>query len=142
MTLIVSAIFGILFCIALLHAAWAFGIVWPARDEKALADIVIGTPGLTKMPGRAATLIAAVAIAAAGTSALWSVDMIALPLPDWMRAAAAPVLLLIFGLRGLITYIAGSVWPRTEPFATLDRHYFAPLCLLLALGFGLILING
>lgn len=142
MTLMVSAIFIILSGIAVVHAAWAFGMVWPAKDEKALADTVVGTPGLTKMPGRAATLIAACAIAAAGFSALWSADMIALPLPDWIRTAAAPVLLLIFGLRGLATYIAGSVWPRAEPFATLDRRYFAPLCLFVALGFGLILING
>ena len=141
MTLIASGIFIILFCVAMLHAAWAFGMVWPAKDERALVDTVVGTPGLTKMPGRAVTLIAAIAIAAAGFSALWGADMIALPLPGWMQAAAAPILCLIFSSRGLGTYLAGLKWPRTEPFASFDRRYYAPLCLFLALGFGFIILK-
>lgn len=142
MTFMASGIFIILICVSLMHAAWAFGAVWPAKDERALVDTVIGTPGLTKMPGRAVTLIVAAAIAAAGFSALWSAGLIALPLPEWIRVAAAPVLCLIFGLRGFGTYLAGSKWPRTEPFASLDRRLFAPLCLFLALGFGFIFFLG
>lgn len=140
MIILSVAIFVILLCIALLHAAWAFGTLWPAKDQQSLVNMVIGTPGLTKMPGTALTLVTAVAIAAAGLCAPWSAGLLALPLPDWMQTASAPILTLVFGLRGLSSYIAGKIWPRTEPFASLDRRYFAPLCLLLAIGFGLIAV--
>ncbi len=141
MTLVAPGISIILFSIAVLHAAWAFGALWPAKDEQALVDTVIGSPGLTKMPGRLLTLIAAAGIAAAGICAPWGAGLIELPLPDWMQATSVPILMLIFGLRGVSSYAAGSIWRRTEPFATLDRRYYAPLCLLLALGFGLIFLN-
>lgn len=142
MTLLASAIFLVLLGAAMLHAAWAFGMVWPAKDEQGLVDTVIGTPELKKMPGRALTLAVAAGIAAAGFCALWSAGTVALPLPDWVKTAATLTLLLIFALRGLATYFAGSRWLRSEPFASLDRRYFAPLCLFIALGFGLILLNG
>ena len=59
-----------------------------------------------------------------------------------MVSLSAPVLTLVFGLRGAATYLAGSRWPHNEPFASIDRRYFAPLCLALALGFAVIALAG
>ncbi len=70
MTIIALLIFSSLFAAALLHAAWAFGVLWPAKDEQTLINTVIGAPGMSKMPGAGLTLAVAAGIASAGVFAL------------------------------------------------------------------------
>ncbi|MEP3245281.1 MAG: DUF3995 domain-containing protein [Sneathiella sp.] len=121
---------------SLLHVAWAFGIVWPAKDEQALIRTVIGHPDVKKMPGTILTLAVAAGIAIAGLSGLWGGDILMLPLSEWMEDIVLFCLAGVFGLRGLSSYLMeGPLGKRIEPFATLDRRFFAPLCLVLSAGF-------
>ena len=59
----------------------------------------------------------------------------------WPLAGA--VATLVFAGRGIAGYV--PVWrarfPR-EPFATYDRRYYSPLCLILAAAFAALLFNG
>ncbi len=139
MTLIALSISIILFAIALLHIAWAFGIVWPAKDEQTLINTVIGAPGMSKMPGSGLTLVVAVGIASAAVFALSGAGLLTLPLPAWMQSAGLIVPAIVFGLRGISSYLTiGPLSARTQPFARLDRRLYAPLCLLLCLGFAIL----
>jgi len=140
MTMIGALVCGTLVLIALVHAGWAFGMHWPARDETALVRTVIGAPRMTKMPGTGLTLVVAAMIAVAGMCALWLGGVLVLPFPGWMKPITGSVLALVFAARGVATFVAaltgaGSLQDRVEPFATLDRSLYAPLCLLLAVGF-------
>jgi hypothetical protein len=128
-------IFLVLTAIALLHAGWAFGVLWPATDVQSLINTVIGKPGMHVMPGTWLTMFVAVAIAVAGICALWGARLVELPLPAWMSTASVVVLALIFGLRGVASYLPGPLSSAVEPFATLDRRFYAPLCLIISAGF-------
>lgn len=142
MVYIAFAIFGVLTIVAMLHAAWGFGLLWPGNDTQSLIDTVIGQPGMTQMPSTALTLAVALAIFAAGVCALWAAGYIALPLPGRMKNLSPYILAFIFIARGLLTYIpVGPLQNSTEPFRTLDQLYFAPLCLLLGAGFVAIILN-
>jgi hypothetical protein len=88
------------------------------------------------MPAMAQCLIAAAAIFAAGVVALALAGVIAVPLPAIMITAAGVLTALVFAGRGLAAYV--PAWRRRygqQPFATLDRNWYGPLCLLLAAGF-------
>ncbi len=136
MTVIGSLIFLVLLTTAIIHVAWAFGVVWPAKDEQGLIRTVIGHPDVKRMPSRNLTLLVAGGIASAGLCGLWGADMLMLPLPGWVKTVVLFGLMGIFTVRGLLSYIScGPLKNRMEPFATLDRRYFAPLCLLLGAGF-------
>ncbi|MEE9319556.1 MAG: DUF3995 domain-containing protein [Granulosicoccus sp.] len=135
MTLIAAVVFAVLSGIALLHAAWAFGVHWPAHDEQSLINRVIGKRGMTEMPGIGLTLLVVIGIASGGVCALWGARLVSLPLPEWLSSLSIVVLAIIFGLRGVASYLPGPLSSSVEPFATLDRHYYAPLCLALCCGY-------
>lgn len=143
MTLIGFLVCGLLLPIALVHVGWAFGMHWPAKDETSLIRTVIGTQGMTRMPGSGLTLLVAAMIGLAGVCALWLGGSVVLPLPGWFQTVTGSLLALVFAARGIATFLAalfgaGPLMERVEPFATLDRRLFAPLCLVLALGFGIL----
>lgn len=127
-----SILFLCLITVALAHFVWAFGGTWPIRDHKLLAATVIGREGVDKVPRLASLLVAIlVLIAAAIGSAL--ADTASGGLPLTLLGLALGVL---FGARGLAGYTAG--WRRRfprEPFATLDRKFYSPLCLVVAVCF-------
>lgn len=61
-----------------------------------------------------------------------------LPLPEWMGTASIVVLALVFGLRGVASYLPGPLSSAVERFATLDRRFYAPLCLIICVGYSVI----
>ncbi len=88
------------------------------------------------MPGLLLTLVVAGGIAAAGVVALWGGGALALQLPVWMRTASLAVLAAIFLLRGIASYLPfGPLSDTVEPFRTLDMRYYAPLILVIGLGY-------
>lgn len=133
-------LFAVLSAIAALHLLWASGSTWPVANREQFARTLIGID--TDYETLSAGLCTAVAllIFAAALLPLWNIGSISLPLPNWCKQSAPWVLLAVFALRGLSTYILPNL-PRCEPFRTLDRRYFAPLCLLLAAGYLLIALN-
>jgi hypothetical protein len=120
------------------HLLWALGTTWPIHSETLLAQTVIGRPGVTRMPNRLLTLLVAVA--------LFAMALVAMGLADKMdggltRTVLGVALAIIFLGRGILGYT--SFWRErfpTEPFATLDRKNYSPLCLWIGAGFAILLI--
>lgn len=127
--------------IALLHAYWGCGGLWPARSEAELIATVIGD-GRRRMPGRALTFCVALAIAGA---ALWSQLLVTrdrTPLPAWPFLAGGVALAFVFLARGAAGYL--TFWRRAhaaEPFARLDRRLYSPLCLVIGAGFAYLVLG-
>jgi hypothetical protein len=135
-------IFFSLTMIAALHVAWGLGAHWPAPDERALVSLVVGRTGTTRMPTSFACLRAAAAIFLAGFAAIVVVDLVQIPVSSPVITAAGALVAAVFALRGVAAYL--PVWRRAfaqEPFATLDRDWYGPFCLLLALAFALLVLK-
>ena len=142
MTTLAVMVFLLLAVIAALHAAWGFGLRWPAEDERDLVALVVGATGRTRMPAMVECLAAAAAILGAGLVALAAAGLVAVPISPVLLAAIAALVAAVFAVRGLAAYL--PAWRRRfaqEPFATLDRSWFGPLCLLLALAFAFLAIG-
>ncbi len=118
---------------ALVHFFWALGTTWPIRTEELLAQAVVGRPGITTMPSRWATL--------GVTILLFLAAIVAMGLADHddggiIRTVLGALLAIVFIARGVLGYTAG--WRArlpAEPFATLDRRNYSPLCLWIGAGF-------
>lgn len=133
---IAVAMFFVLTAIAVVHLMWAFGSRWPARNERELVAQAIGRAGQRHMPPPWQCALAALAIFLAGVSALVVSDFLLMPLPAQTITLLGFVMAAIFGLRGLVAYHPAwrEAFPQ-EPFATMDREKFGPLCLLLSVCF-------
>jgi hypothetical protein len=131
--LIAAALGVVLIAIALAHLLWSFGIMWPIRDRKLLAQTVVGTPDIERMPpfyvsfgvfvltGIACVIAFAVADPTSGGAALTALAFIAG---------------LVFLARGAVGYTTWWAARRpTEPFRALNRKTYSPLCLILGAGF-------
>jgi hypothetical protein len=140
-SIIAWCIFIVLTAIAATHAAWGAGMRWPGRTEAELVTTVIGHRRDT-MPSPSQCNLAALAIFIPGAVALMLAGLVQTPLPPWLVLLAGAAAALVFAGRGIAGYV--PAWrarhPR-EPFASLDRHYYSPLCLMLAAGLALLLAN-
>ncbi len=134
MVLMAGFIFVVLTVTALLHIAWAFGVTWPARDEQTLVNAVLGVEGASKIPPFGLTLAVAVGMIAAGVVALWAADVVAVPLPEWVCTTVLAVLMVVFLLRGAVTYLPIPM-PSVQPFYRLNHLYYSPLILAIGLGY-------
>ena len=120
----------ILLGIAGLHAAWALGASWPAKDRDALADLMAGRAGGSVPPP-----VACLAVTVLLTSASGLVAGRPRRLPRLRRAGTGGVAAVLavrgaFGMLGRTDLVSpGSTSPR---FRRLDRRYYSPLCLFLA----------
>ncbi|HVG50151.1 MAG TPA: DUF3995 domain-containing protein [Xanthobacteraceae bacterium] len=136
MTSIAVAMFFMLTGIAVLHILWALGSRWPARNERELVAQVIGRKGMRQMPPPLQCALAGFAIFLAGVVALIVSGFLIVPLPSMAITLLGFVAAAIFGLRGLAAW--HPAWRDAfsqEPFATMDRTKFGPLCLLFAVCF-------
>ena len=131
--LVGSLTFVPLLMVALAHFLWSFGSTWPIRDETLLAQTVVGAPGITRMPNRFLTFIVSLLVFAAGVVALALADHTS---GGWPLTLLGALLALVFIGRGILGYTPGwrARFP-TEPFATLDRKNYSPLCLWVGAGF-------
>jgi hypothetical protein len=140
MTSLAVMLFLALAAIAAVHVAWGLGMRWPAQDERDLVALVIGRTGQTRMPDPVQCFAAAAAIACAGVVALALADLVRVPAPRFLATTAGAIVTLVFAGRGIAAYL--PAWRRRfsqEPFAAMDRSWYAPLCLLFAVAFGLLL---
>ena len=138
------AMTAVLAAIAALHLAWAARIWWPIREEAALARAIAGFRGIDRMPGTLPSLAVAAAIFASLmliADLSWASGLT--HLPAWVVWNASAIAGLVFLGRGVIGFT--PFWAKLtpeEPFRTLDRRYYSPLCILIGLGFaGLIWSN-
>ncbi|MEO6394854.1 MAG: DUF3995 domain-containing protein [Devosia sp.] len=136
--IVAALIFIPLLAAGVAHLLWALGATWPIRDRLLLAQTVVGTPGVTRMPNRFLTLIVAIAILAAGVLALSLADQSS---GGMLLTGAGVVLALLFVTRGIVGFT--PVWRNrfpTEPFAALDRKTYSPLILIIGIGFLILVI--
>lgn len=142
MNSIAVAIFLLLAVIAAIHALWAFGSRWPARSERELVALAVGRTGQTQMPTPMQCIAAATAIFVAGLWALALADIVALPFNPAVITAVGFVITAIFAGRGIAAYTpAWRIRFSQEPFATMDREKYGPLCFVFAAGFAALLFN-
>lgn len=127
-------LFLILMAIAAIHVAWARGVTWPADDEASLVAMVIGSEGMSRLPPSKLTYIVAGALAVgAVTALLLGFDVV---LPENALGYVGAGYTAVFVLRGLLGYL--PPWRKrhpVEPFATLDRIFYSPACILIGEGF-------
>jgi hypothetical protein len=142
MNAIATAMFFLLTVIAVLHVSWAFGSHWPARSERELVALAVGRTGQTRMPGRLACVAAALAIFGAGVAALIVSGFLLVPLPGYVIILLGVLIFLVFAGRGVAAYLpAWRARFSQEPFATMDRTKYGPLCLLFAAGFAALVVR-
>ncbi|HEV7345064.1 MAG TPA: DUF3995 domain-containing protein [Devosia sp.] len=131
--LISSFMFIALLAVSTAHFLWSIGRTWPIRNEKLLAQTVVGTAGIEHMPPRLASLGVAVSLLAAAFASLALADHDG---GGALLTAAGFALAILFLLRGTVGYT--SWWARLTPepnFRLNDRRVYSPLCLFLGLGF-------
>lgn len=136
--LISSLMFIALFAVALAHTLWTFGRTWPIRDEKLLAQTVVGTADIERMPPRLASFAVAIVTFATG--------LFALALADHDSGGVGLSLLAIpvaavFLARGVVGYTGW--WKARTPqpnFRLNDARVYSPLCLLLGVGFIVLMV--
>jgi len=115
---------GTLAALAALHAAWATGSAWPARDRRRLAQLVAGTE---RMPGPAQCVAVACGLATssalvAGLGGERSIARVA-------RGVVAGAFL-VRGGAGLTGSTRRLVsWTPGPEFVRRDRRWYGPLCL-------------
>lgn len=130
--LISSFMFIALFAIAIAHLLWGFGRNWPIRDQKLLAQTVVGTAGVERVP-RLPSLGVGLATLAMG--------IFALALADHDSGGSMMSVLgigcgLIFLARGIVGYTPWWAAQTPEPsFRFNDRRVYSPICLFLGVGF-------
>lgn len=137
MSIVAVGLILVLTALAGLHFYWGFGGFWPGTDAVTLSQHVAGTsrPVASKLASCAmvaAALIAAAAIVFAGQRAIGD------GFPALIVYGGHIVLILVFGGRGLAPYASPAFdYARGTPFFELNRRYYAPLCLLIAVGLAL-----
>jgi hypothetical protein len=119
---------------AALHAWWGLGGSFPAADRDSLALLAIGQ---RQVPPPLACF--AVALAVAGMAMLPAINLGWIGPPPLLRRLAAFgcwAAAAIFAVRGIAGYTVtfDRIFPL-EPFHTMNRLAYSPLCLLLALLF-------
>jgi len=118
------AVVAILGVIGLVHALWAAGITWPARDRRELAWHVIGRPA---SPGGLACLVVA------GILAVFAAGFATTSDAGWVRAVRIAVVV-VFAGRGVFGLVETRMRPAVvgTPYETYSRFMYSPLCVLVA----------
>ena len=126
--MIEALVSAVLIPLAVLHVLWGIGFWFPIKDETRLVRAVAGFAGATEMPGAVPCALVAVALFMAVSCLWWP--------PGPLRFLALAVIGVVFLVRGVAAFT--PFWRKltpVEPFATLDRTYYGPLCLAIGLGF-------
>ncbi|MGV8831849.1 MAG: DUF3995 domain-containing protein [Devosia sp.] len=135
---IASLMFVLLLAVSVAHLMWSIGQTWPIRDEKLLAQTVVGTRDIERMPPRLASFAVGLAMLIA-----------ALLAPSLADHDSGGMVLTLIGLpfaavflgRGIIGYTAWWTEKTPQPnFRLNDRRVYSPLCLLLGMGFFVLVI--
>jgi hypothetical protein len=129
----------VLIALAALHAWWGVGGRWPGHDERSLVELVVGRTRSMRMPGFIrCMLVASALVAAAGFVALQGkVIAVDFGMPgERLVEAGFWIACAVFALRGVAGFIPPIfAYAQGTPFASLNRRFYSPLCLLIAAGF-------
>ncbi len=134
MNMVIAAlVFVPLLTVSMAHLMWSFGLTWPIRDEKLLAQTVVGRQGIDRMPPRWASFGVFLLTLGAGILGLALADHTS---GGWTLTALALPTAAIFIARGVLGYTAWWSQLTPEPnFRLSDRRIYSPLCLAIGAGF-------
>jgi uncharacterized protein DUF3995 len=141
MTVLAILLSAVVFVISAIHAYWGFGGYWPAGSPERLAKAAVGTPNVKMVPSAGACFLVAAVLAGVAAWPLFAAGLLPAVWPRWLTLLAGGGMAAAFVGRGLAGYTAA--WRRRfseEPFASLDRLAYSPLCLLLGAGYIALLI--
>ena len=115
---------AILAAMGAVHAGWAAGLSWPARDAEELALHVIG---LHRMPSRSACALVALTLGAFA-------GILLVERTDGSVMVARVAIVAVFAARGVLGLVEARLRPVIlgKPYATYSRLLYSPLCLLIA----------
>ncbi|MET3924643.1 DUF3995 domain-containing protein [Devosia sp. 2618] len=131
--LIAAFMFIALLAVATAHLLWSIGRTWPIRSERLLAQTVVGTAGVERMPPKLASFAIAAFTLAAG--------VLALALADHDGGGQLLTIIgfgfgLVFLARGIVGYTPWWAAQTPEPnFRLNDRRVYSPVCLFIGAGF-------
>ena len=117
--------------IAVIHVAWGLGSHWPEASEEALARSVVGD-GRRRMPPAWQCFLVALVLAVMDLWPWYVLGRIEHP----SVLAGTYMIAGIFAARGIAGF--SHRWKAhftIEPFATRNRRYYSPYCLLLGVGY-------
>jgi len=140
--LLAIILFSVLAFIAAVHFYWAFGGIWPGKDETSLARTVVGEKDITQMPSMSlGLLVAALILAASLWPMMWRSLVPFALLQDlvWLGMIVLSIVFLGRGIAGYLPFFKKHFCE--QPFARLNRLYFSPLCLIIGTGFVVLLLN-
>jgi Protein of unknown function (DUF3995) len=136
MTFIAATLIAVLVALAMIHAYWGFGGRWPGHDDASMVERVVGRTRDMRAPRPRACFFVAAALLAAGilvavhrTGGLNAAVALVATVGFWSAAA-------VFLLRGLAGFVPAVFrYAEGTPFHRLNRIYYSPLCLLIAVAF-------
>ncbi len=131
MSILILCLVVVLGAIALLHGMWGIGWWVPLWDETKLVRAVVGAKGADRMPGPIPCGLVSAALLVVMISLLSG--------PSFAREFVISAAAIVLVARGLLAFV--PFWRRmtpAEPFATLDRRFYGPLCLLLGCGLAIV----
>ena len=112
--------------LSLVHFHWSRGSHWPEESEEALARAVVGD-GRRRMPSRLACLTVSFLLCLVAIFPILALD----PATRLPVKHISVIIAGVFVARGIAGYtVRWREHFRDEPFATRNRRYYSPLCLL------------
>ncbi len=112
--------------VGVLHAVWAAGSVWPAKNRKQLAQATVGS---NAQPDAQATAVVAAGAIAGGAIAAGALGERALPVA--LRRIAGVVLVARAALGADAALSLLGLPKGSKQFIELDNRYYRPLCTVL-----------
>lgn len=112
--------------VGVLHAVWAAGSTWPAKNRKQLAQATVGS---NQNPDAQATAVVAVTAIAGGAVAAGALGESALPVAG--RRIAGLALVARSALGGDAALSVLGLPKANKRFVELDNQYYRPLCAVL-----------
>jgi hypothetical protein len=137
---IISILLIVVLCaLGALHAYWGLGGRWPGHDERNLVQLVVGRTRAMRMPGFAASMLVAAALFSAAVLVALECRIVPVglgALTEKFVHIGFWLVFAVFALRGLAGFIPSIfAYAQGTPFASLNRLFYSPLCLLIAAGF-------
>jgi hypothetical protein len=142
MSFLALALAATMLLLAVLHAYWGLGGVWPGKDAKTCARTVGGFAGATRMASPSACFAVAAALVAAALISLVQGGLMEFESLGLFPSLAAGGAAFVFAGRGIAGFT--PAWRRLtpeQPFAKLDTRYYSPLCLLIGTAFAILAVT-
>ncbi|MBY9067392.1 DUF3995 domain-containing protein [Hyphomonas sp. WL0036] len=123
--------------LGLLHLIWAAGLSFPFPNEQSLARSVVGRRGITRLPSHASVALLGVLLLGGGAAAVIMGHFEdAFPPLKYLLVPVGLFLSGVFFIRAVVGVLPAFERAAPEqPYLTLNRRLYSPLCFLIGLAF-------